>query len=154
MNNRERRNERRPGFNVGSASIIMIFSVLCLTIFAVLSLVTTNSDLKLSTRAAKSIEDYYAAEYAAETKVLEVKEALGAEGTPTQRLQKMDVDVIEREDGGAKIRFTQNVDARRDLRVELELDADGKLSISKWSLEANANWNPDDSISLWSGTDA
>lgn len=153
MNNRQTRNERRPGFNVGSASIIMIFSVLCLTIFAVLSLVTTNSDLKLSTRAAKSIEDYYAAEYAAETKVLEIKDALQADGTPTQLLRTLDVDVTEREDGNAEIRFTQNVDARRDLRVELILNADGKLSIAKWSLEANANWNPDDSISLWSGTD-
>lgn len=153
MNNRERRNERRPGFNVGSASIIMIFSVLCLTIFAVLSLVTTNSDLKLSTRAAKSIEDYYAAEYAAETKVLEIKDALQAEGTPAQLLRALDVDVTELKEGGAEIRFIQTVDARRDLRVELVLNADGKLSVEKWSLEANANWNPDDSISLWSGTD-
>ena len=36
------------GINVGSASLAMVFSILCLTVFSVLSLITANNDYKLA----------------------------------------------------------------------------------------------------------
>lgn len=132
----------------------MIFSVLCLTIFAVLSLVTTNSDLRLSTKAAKSIQDYYAAEYAAETKVIGIRDALRKEGSPVLLPQSFDVEVSLEENGESSISFVQNVDSRRDLYVILHLDVGGKLSVSAWRLGANENWSADGGISLWSETNS
>ena len=149
---RERQNERSPGFNVGSASIIMVFAILCLTIFSVLSLITTNSDLRLSRRAAKSIEDYYKAEYEAETRVLAINNILkNGEAPASLPVLQEGVSVEEMPGGSVKISFLQAVDEKKDLRVSLERTADGKLSVTGWKLMSNDNWNPDTGMDVWTG---
>ena len=40
----EQNTRQSSGINIGSASIIMVFSVLCLTVFAVLTFVTANNE--------------------------------------------------------------------------------------------------------------
>lgn len=47
--------------NIGASSILMIFVVLCLTTFGILSLVTANADKKISTKNAETVESYYSA---------------------------------------------------------------------------------------------
>ncbi len=48
--------------STGITSIMMIFVVLCLTAFGVLSFSSANADMKLSVKNADSISDYYKAE--------------------------------------------------------------------------------------------
>ena len=47
--------------NPGSTSILLIFEILCLVAFSVLSFVSANSDTKLSNRVVKRSEEYYQA---------------------------------------------------------------------------------------------
>ena len=49
-------------FNIGIASIICIFAVLGLTIFAVLSVSTARAEANLAEKYADSVTDYYAAD--------------------------------------------------------------------------------------------
>lgn len=49
-------------FNIGITSIVLIFVMLCLLTFSVLSLVSARADLKLSTKSASHTTDYYTAE--------------------------------------------------------------------------------------------
>ena len=148
---KDKRNEKSPGFNVGSASIIMVFAVLCLTIFSVLSVMTANSDLKLSNRAKKSIEDYYNAEYVAETKVLEIRDKLKEDGSPYGLLSSIDGIKIEKQGNADAIHFIQKVDEKRDIHVTLICSADKKLAISEWKLLPNDEWNPDAGVEVWLG---
>jgi hypothetical protein len=145
--NREKKNERRPGFNVGSASIIMVFSVLCLTIFAVLSVVTANSDLNLTRRASSAIQDFYTAEYRAETRALSIKEAMD-NGADADAAASGEGAIYDASSG--TISYTEAVDHRRELRVTLLLE-DGALSINNWILTVNDNWNPDNALPVWPG---
>ena len=46
MNNSSRK--KQFGMNIGSASILLVFVILCLVSFAVLSIVSANADSKLS----------------------------------------------------------------------------------------------------------
>ena len=48
MNNSSRK--KQFGMNIGSASILLVFVILCLVSFAVLSIVSANADSKLSAR--------------------------------------------------------------------------------------------------------
>lgn len=48
--------------SVGTSSILMIFVVLCLTTFGVLSYVTANADYKLSQKNADAVTAYYQAD--------------------------------------------------------------------------------------------
>lgn len=42
--------KKQFGMNIGSASILLVFVILCLVSFAVLSIVSANADSRLSTR--------------------------------------------------------------------------------------------------------
>ena len=57
-----KREERPLGLNIGSASIIMIFAILCLTVFSALSLVTSVSEKKTAQRFADETAAYYEAD--------------------------------------------------------------------------------------------
>lgn len=49
-------------FSVGGASILMIFVVLCLTAFGILSYVTANADSRISEKNAEAVQNYYKAD--------------------------------------------------------------------------------------------
>ena len=79
-----KREERPLGLNIGSASIIMIFAILCLTVFSALSLVTSVSEKKTAQRFA----DETAAYYEADSEAVKIKNsrqaAIDAGSTPQQ----------------------------------------------------------------------
>ena len=58
--------------STGITSIIMIFVVLCLTAFGVLSYSSANSDIKLSIKNADSMLEYYEAEGAINEKICDI----------------------------------------------------------------------------------
>ena len=51
---------------VGGSSLLVIFAVLCLTVFALLSLSTVLAEKRLSDAAARGVTAYYAADLEAE----------------------------------------------------------------------------------------
>lgn len=51
--------KRQFGMNIGSASILLVFVILCLVSFAVLSIVSANADSRLSTRVLERTTAYY-----------------------------------------------------------------------------------------------
>ena len=64
--------------NAGGAIIIIIFVVLCLTIFGILSFATSFADKKLADRNLAGMERYYRADAEAETKLAALYNALRA----------------------------------------------------------------------------
>lgn len=60
----------------GGALIIVIFVVLCLTIFSVLSFTTAYSDLKLSKKTKQITEEYYAVHGKAEEMFFEISDKI------------------------------------------------------------------------------
>lgn len=64
------------GLGIGSSSILMIFILLCLTTFAVLSLTTASADKRLTDKASQAVLEYYAADVKAEERLMEIDDAL------------------------------------------------------------------------------
>jgi len=62
--------------NAGGAIIIIIFVVLCLTIFGLLSFTTSFADKKLADRNLQSVSQYYRADSEAEEKIAVIYNAL------------------------------------------------------------------------------
>lgn len=53
-------NKQKKGFiHIGFSSILMVFTMLCLVTFATLSLITANSDYRLSLKVAEKTTAYY-----------------------------------------------------------------------------------------------
>ena len=58
-------NKQKKGFiHIGFSSILMVFTMLCLVTFATLSLITANSDYRLSLKVAEKTTAYYEADTA------------------------------------------------------------------------------------------
>lgn len=70
---------RQSGFGVGVMSLLAVFVVLCLTTFAVLSLVSARSDRALSQKNADATTSYYAADAQAERQLQKLAEHMKAE---------------------------------------------------------------------------
>ena len=51
---------------VGGTSLLVVFAVLCLTVFALLTLGTVQADCRLSDASVKAVTDYYAADLESE----------------------------------------------------------------------------------------
>ena len=79
-----KREERPLGLNIGSASIIMVFAILCLTVFSALSLVTSVSEKKTAQRFADETAAYYEADSEAVKIKNSIQAAIDAGSTPQQ----------------------------------------------------------------------
>ena len=146
-------NERKSsGINIGSASIIMVFSVLCLTIFAVLTFMTSNNEYKLAEKSALTMQTYYAADAGAAVTEGKIREALANNGDAASALN--DVKGLgvagAAMDDGYHFSYAESMDDDQEIQVEL-LYTDGELKILKWELVNVAEWSADGEVHLWDG---
>lgn len=112
----------------GAASLMVIFAVLCLAVFAVLSLSTALADSRLEHTAADTILKYYHADAAAEEYLSELR--------------------AKRENG--EYDYSIPVSDTQILSVRARIDEDG-YNILKWQLEYSADWEADESMNVWNG---
>lgn len=144
---------KSSGINIGSASIIMVFSVLCLTVFAVLTLITANSEYELAVRASDGVKNYYAADVLASKKLAALKEAIAGSNGSVDPIFKgaaeLDIKAVDTSEG-IVFYYSEKVDENQDLVVQLTY-AGGELKIMQWKLVNNREWNLDDTIKFWDG---
>ena len=126
---------------VGGSSLLVIFAVLCLTIFALLGLSTVQADGRLSDASAEAVAAYYAADYQAE----EVFARLRSGEFPG------DIAVtVDTTPEGSLYAYACPISDVQTLGVEL-LEADGTWTVLSWKMVSTADWAPDDTLDLWDG---
>ena len=136
--NDQQQTGRAPGLNVGSASIVMVFAVLCLTVFAVLSLLTARSELALAERAAGAVANFYAAD----TLAVELLDNLTAGTDPAA-----DPSYTSLDDG--LVSYTVPIDDNQSLFVLLALDSGPR--ILEWRVYMSGEWMPENGLNLFMG---
>ena len=70
------KNKLSFGLNVGSSSILLVFVLLCLVLFAALSIISANADNKLTKKVLERTTAYYTACNDAELTLSELDESL------------------------------------------------------------------------------
>ena len=120
---------------VGGSSLLVIFAVLCLTVFALLGLSTVQAGKRLSDISAAAVSEYYAADCRAE----EVLAALRRGETPHGVTRQGDV-----------CSYSCPISDTQALRVEVQL-RDGQWQVLRWQAESTVNWTEDDSMTVWDG---
>ena len=139
--------EIRRKANIGSSSLILIFIVLCLVTFSVLSLGNAKREDALSVRSADSVQEYYRADAQGEA-FLQMAD---------QALLKGDKDSLApylQSDTGTYCTDV-SMDAGQALRVELALDWEKKTyKILSWKVYHQEDYEIDQSIPVWSGAGA
>ncbi len=138
------------GISIGSSSLILIFVVLCMTVFSVLTLMSANAEKKLSDKSAQAVSDYYNADLAATMKMNEIAEALfSSDSTVAEQLILLGAEFTAAQDG-IIIAFDTEIDSRRTLHTEALLTENG-LKITEWKTVTETE-AADDSPGLWDGT--
>ncbi len=132
---------KRGGGVSGAVSLVMIFCVLCLAVFSVLTVATADREAKLSEMTAKNAADYYAADCQA----VEIVAALQGGGT-----LPADVEITRTGDTAV---FSLPVGENQALNVEVLLGGqDGNAcKILRWQTEYTGTWETDDSWAVWDG---
>lgn len=120
---------------VGGSSLLVIFAVLALTIFALLSLSTVQADSRLGGRAAQAVLDYYEADCQAEEILARLRQG------------QLPEEVTLRD---GIYSYSCPVSDTQALEVEVRLDGAG-YDILRWQAVSTAPWQPDDSLNVWDG---
>ena len=120
----------------GGSSLLVIFAVLCLTIFALLGLSTVQADGRLSNATAVAVSNYYAADSQAEEIFARLRSGEAVEGVVVS---------------GSRYFYECSISDTQTLQVQL-LEEDGAWSVERWQAVSTAQWEADDSLSVWDGT--
>lgn len=120
---------------IGGSSLLVIFAVLCLTVFALLSLSTAQAGGRLSDASAQAVSDYYRADCRAEEILAQLRSGQLPEG-------------VSVEDGVYS--YTCPISDTQALAVSVRLDRD-HYTVLRWQAVSTIEWTPDESIDLWDG---
>ena len=120
---------------VGVTSLLVIFAVLCLTVFALLSVSTVRADKALSEKSAAAIDGYYQADYAAEQTL-----ALLRAGKQPDEVKKINGIYC----------YTHPISDTQTLVVEVIVDG-SHYEILRWQAVSAADWQASDQLPVWSG---
>lgn len=121
--------------SVGGSSILTIFAVLCILVFALLSLSTAKANYNLAEKSVKAVSNYYAAD----TKAEEIYSQIRAGNMPDGVKQK-----------GNTYSYTCAIDDKQKLLVEIKKQKE-KFHVVKWEKQYTGEWKPDDTIDVWDG---
>lgn len=124
---------------IGGSSLLVVFAVLCLVVFAMLSLSTVEAGGRLSQKTANAVANYYAADAQAEAVVADLRRGKTPEG-------------VHFVDGA--YRFAVPISEGQELQVALEVQGDirnGNFTILQWQVVVTDEWTPDTNIDVWEG---
>lgn len=156
--------KRQRGMATGSVMLLMIFGVLCLTVFSVLSLVTAVSEERTAEKFAESVRMYYDADAEAVKIKKALGEALSAEGSHafstglSSTTEGTGADIasirekysITQETAGGECYYYFKVPLKDNINcISVRLLYDGEtLKTLSWEKQEISEWTPDTSIEL------
>lgn len=140
---------KRQGFSVGITSIAVIFTVVCLTIFAVLSVSTAAQEKDLAEKYAESVSEYWAAD-ARCTEIVNELGKLWEEGAGSSAiLETAAAEGIETyEDGNViYVYFEEPVNDSNSIAVSLEIS--DEFRVTGWQEIYTGDWDADMGLDLF-----
>ena len=137
----------KGGIGVGSSSIVLVFAVLCLTIFSLISFIVTQNTKALVDAEAEFVKGYYRADVKAEFILAEL---LNSETIPSE-IQGISINVEQDNDTDSKIiNFVYPIydTDYKDLFVRVSLNEES-YNVLSWRVIDNAEWEASGSFNLW-----
>ena len=118
---------------IGGSSLLVIFAVLCLTVFALLGFSTVQADKRLADVSIQAVSNYYAADCAAEEVLARLKSGELPEG-----VSKMgDVYV-----------YSCTISPTQSLQIEVR---GSDWAILRWQAVSTTDWKENTDVELWNG---
>lgn len=126
----------KSSYVCGVCSVLVILSLLCLTLFALLSLNTAKAGQRLSILQAEAISDYYGAESQANVILAKLRNGEISEG------------VIQ---NGNVYSYTCPINDNSHLLVKVQINSSDDINILCWQSVSSNEWTPDSDLPVWDG---
>jgi len=140
---------KKGGIGVGSASIVLVFAVLCLTVFTLITFLVAGNERALVDSEALLVAGYYKADALAEQIVADI---LAADAIP-EEIGGVEIGTFWDYMLGADIvYFSSIVSDQKSLFVRLALHG-GSYDILSWRMYDTGEWEFDDRLHVWLGPD-
>ena len=137
---------KRSAPTVGASSLLVIFAVLCLTVFAMLSLSTVQADKRLSDRSAAAALGYYEADTEAEEIFARLRAGELPDGVTVTTYAAEESAAIQ----GSIYSYTCVISETQAIQVELA-EQNGIWTVLRWQAVSTTAWEADDSVDIWDG---
>lgn len=136
----------------GASSLLVIFSVLCLTVFALLSLSTVSAKHRIAENNSKALQGYYSAEEEANRVLAELRSGTtklpdgvrkgSAEGCPSYTAES-----------GNIYEYSCPISDSRTLAVRVWIGQEGgaEYRILRWQEVSSFDWENDEHIPVYQG---
>ncbi len=138
----------RGSNGIGSATVVLMFTVLCMAIFALISHTAAQNEKALADAEAELVAGYYNADALAERVAAQV---LAAE----EDLQTLlGVDITRGWDealAAPTAEYVCGISERKELYVKLAL-YDGAYEVLIWRMRDIAPWQPEGGLPVWPGS--
>lgn len=142
--------KKREGFAppaLGGSSLLVVFAVLALTVFALLSLSTVRADVRLGDATEKMVSGYYAADVKAQEILAKLRT-----GAPLPEDVEFEATISDYPDHSETIfSYSIPISDTQELQVEVLVEPDGSYQVRRWQAAAVGDWTFDDSLDLWDG---
>lgn len=133
MNDFKKRRSSAPA--VGGASLLVVFAVLCLTIFALLSLSTVQADNRLSQASANAVSSYYRADCRAQEILAQLRSGVLLPDVSAE---------------GNVYSYACPISETQTLSVQVRL-TDTEYRILSWKTVTTDKWETDNRLPVWDG---
>lgn len=144
--------------NIGTPSLILIFMILCLVTFGMLSLTTAKGEWNLAQRNAQYVEEFYQADGEGEVFYQMVLGAVKRAESNSQDLESFR-SALSNELGGYYDTETSVVSTQipmkrsqaLSIKLILNLEKENKISISQWKVMQTEDYEIDRSLPVYKG---
>ena len=120
---------------IGGSSLLVIFAVLCLTVFALLGFSTMQADKRLADVSIQAVSDYYAADCAAEEILAKLRAGQLPEGVTLT---------------GDVYAYSCPISPTQALQVEVR---SGDWEVLRWHAVSTIQWQENTDMELWDGNE-
>ena len=137
----------KGGIGVGSASIILVFAVLCLAVFSLISFVVASNDRALVESEAQLVVGFFEADALAENIVADLLES---ESIPSS-LHGVEIHTeFDFFTGGEVAVFSSPINDYLAILVRLAIHYDS-YEILSWRMYDTSEWEYDAGLNVWLG---
>lgn len=159
MNRANKKTILQQPISTGGISILMVFTMLCLATFSVLSIGTAQAEMRLTQKNASSVADYYENEAESQRILSQIDGILKSgqtEGKTTeqmlQEISAIDSVTVEGKAYPRRVRVSVTNDGPVGVELELEITSLGSLKVIYSHMISKNNFTYGDQVQdLWKG---
>ncbi|MCI9092532.1 MAG: hypothetical protein HFF36_01915 [Coprobacillus sp.] len=147
--------ERKLTVNIGIISFMIIFIILCLITFSVLSLVSAQSNLNMTTRTIEHTNEYYQLSCKGENSLKQIDDYLyeiyknSSKENYYQKLTGLKTIIPHIKISNHDVSYTIT-EKNQQLHIQLEIIYPGKqlYKIKAWKIQPNHEWTPEQKMEI------